>query len=65
MICATSTIFSTIRSELRSSGITLTHAAGESYRRSALLCVVNVDLLDHFLRFFIRGFLTHIFHHVR
>ena len=61
---ATSTIFSTIRAENRSSGITLTHAAGESYRQSALLCVVNVDLLDHFLRFFIREFLTHIFHHV-
>ena len=59
MICATSTIFSTIRSEARSSGITLTHA------RRPLLCVVNVDLLDLFLRFFIRRFFTHIFHHVR
>ena len=64
MICATSTIFSTTRSEARSSGIALTHAAGESSRRSALLCVANIDLLDHFLRFFIREFLTHIFHHV-
>ena len=56
MTCATSTIFSTIRSEARSSGITLTHAASETYRRSALLCVVNVGLLDPFLRFFIREF---------
>ena len=60
-IFTTSTIFSAIRSEARSCGITLTHAASESYRRSALLCVVNVD---HFLCFFIRELLTHIFHHV-
>ena len=33
-------------------------------RRSALLCVVNVGLLDHFLRFSIREFLTHILYHV-
>ena len=59
VICATSTIFFTIRSDARSCGITLTHA----WR--PLLCVVNVELLHHFLRFFIRRFLTHIFHHVR
>ena len=64
LIWTTSTIFSTIRSEGRSCEITLIHAASESYLRSALLCVVNVGLLDHFLRFFIREFLTHIFHHV-
>ena len=52
--------FSTIRSEARSCGITLTRAARESHRRSAPLCVVNVDLFDHFLRLFIREFLTHI-----
>ena len=64
LIWTTSTIFSTIRCEARSCEITLIHAASESCRRSALLCVVNVGLLDHFLRFFIREFLTHIFHHV-
>ena len=64
LIWTTSTIFSTIRCEARSCEITLIHAAGESYRRSALLCVVNVGLLDHFLHFFIREFLTRIFHHV-
>ena len=64
MICTTSSIFSTIRSEARSCGITLTHAVTVSYRRSALLCVVNVGVLDHFIRFFIRGCLTHILNHV-
>ena len=64
LICTTSTIFSTIRSEVRSCGITLTRAASESYRRFALLCVVNVDFLDHLLRFFVREFLTHICHYV-
>ena len=58
LICITSTISSTTHSEARSCGITLTHA----WR--PLLCVVNVGLLDHFIRFFIRGLLTHIFHHV-
>ena len=32
--------------------------------RSALLCIVNVGLLDHFVRFFIRELLTHICLHV-
>ena len=53
-----STYDSTRAPEARSCGITLTHA----WR--PLLCVVNVGLLDHFIRIFIRGLLTHIFHHV-
>ena len=64
LICITSTISSTIHSEAGSCGITLTHAASESYRRSALLCVVNFGLLGHFICFFIRGLLAHIVHHV-
>ena len=53
-----STYDSTRAPEARSCGITLTH----TWR--PLLCVVNVGLLDHFIRIFIRGLLTHIFHHV-
>ena len=35
-----------------------------AYRRFVPLCIVNVGLLDHFLRFFIRELLTYIFLHV-
>ena len=35
-----------------------------AYLPSVLLAIVNVSLLDHFIRFFIRELLTHIFLHV-
>ena len=53
---------STIRSETRSCGITLTFRWG--CQRSVSLYIVTVGLLDHFLRFFIRELLTHTFLHV-
>ena len=53
---------STVRSDIRSCGITLTFCW--VCQRTVSLCVVNVSLLDHFLRIFIRELLIHVFLHV-